>query len=160
MGYLDDIAQMRAARQGRELADQLENMRRDHAENLRLRERAQVDGDTEMLGLFRPRSGAHRTGICARLPASSSRKSRNAIKEFVQEYAPFFDRHGATGMGRVEYRYRVRHHGQSFLAAAISADTGMGIPPRNAPEFKEAITNLFECTPKISACSFRAMKKC
>jgi hypothetical protein len=140
VGYLDDIAQMRQERQGRELYQQLENIRSDHAENLRLRDEAQGSGDRESWDFY-DRQAEELEREYARIAPVQQPQIPQSVIEFVQEYPAFFDKYGQQAWVALDtafgYATRAVNPGARNLAL-----TGMGLHP-DSPEFKGALTDLF-----------------
>jgi hypothetical protein len=141
VGYLDDIAAMRAERQGRELYDQLQQIQRDHAENLRMRDEAQGSGDRESWN-YHDRECEQLEQEYARIAPPQQPQLPPAIAEFVSENGAFFDRYGQQAWAALDAA--VGYATRPFNPQSRNLNsTGMGVSV-NSPEFKEAITSLFE----------------
>jgi hypothetical protein len=141
VGYLDDIAAMRAERQGRELYEQLQQIQRDHAENLRMRDEAQGQGDRESWDFY-DREAEQLEQQYARIAPPQQFQIPQSVTEFVQEHAPFFERYGAPAYQALDVAagYAMRPFNP---ASRNLATTGVGMSP-DSPDFKDTLTSLFE----------------
>jgi hypothetical protein len=140
MSYLSDIAAMRQARQSRELADKLQQIRADHESNLELREQAYTEGDQGAWDYHDSQCQELEENY-ARLAPPQQPQLPLSVVEFINEYPAFFNKYGQQAWVALDtaYGYATRPFNPQ---SQNLAHTGMGIHP-DSPEFKGALTDLF-----------------